>query len=89
MSPRAIYTETLTVPARHARGTPARLLIDPAHYEGPSTDRVERPTPLGQRARLQVAGLSSDSRRALAAAPARERIVRPLEDYVRLVEALR
>lgn len=43
----------------------------------------------GQRARLQVAGLSSDSRRALAAAPARERIVRPLEDYVRLVEALR
>ena len=75
--------------ARHARGTPARLLIDPAHYEGPSTDRVERPTPLGQRARLQVAGPLSDSRRALAAAPARERMVRPLEDYVRLVEALR
>lgn len=75
--------------ARHARGTPARLLIDPAHYEGPSTDRVERPTPLGRRAQLQMAGLSSDSRRALEAAPGRERVVRPLEDYVRLVEALR
>jgi hypothetical protein len=33
--------------ARHARHTRHRLLIDPDHYEGPSTDRVERPTPLG------------------------------------------
>ena len=74
--------------ARHARGTQARLLIDPAHYEGPSTDHVERPTPLGRRARLQVAGLSSASRHALLTSPARERLVRPLEDYVRMVEAL-
>ena len=74
--------------ARHARGTRARLLIDPGHYEGPSTDRIERPTPLGRRARLQLAGLSSASRSALVLTPARERIVRPLDDYVRLVEAL-
>jgi hypothetical protein len=75
--------------ARHARGTQQRLLLDPRHYEGPSTDRVERPTPLGQRARLQLAGLSSPSRIALLAAPARERVSRPLDAYVRLVEALR
>jgi len=75
--------------ARHARGSLARLLLDPAHYEGSSTDRVERPTPLGHRARLQLAGLSSHSRSALLLAPAREKIVRPLDDYVRLVEALR
>ena len=75
--------------ARHARGTQARLLIDPGHYEGPSTDRIERPTPLGRRARLQLAGLSSASRSALVLTPANERIVRPLDDYVRLVEALR
>jgi len=75
--------------ARHRRGTEARLLIDTEHYEGPSTDRVQRPTPLGRRAQLQVAGLSSASRRALMLAPGREEIVRPLEDYVQLVEALR
>ncbi len=75
--------------ARHARGTPHRLLLDPRHYEGASTDRVERPTPLGQRARLQMAGLSSPSRQALLAAPDREQITRPLEAYVQLVEALR
>jgi hypothetical protein len=75
--------------ARHARGTRARLLIDPGHYEGPSTDRIERPTPLGHRARLQLAGLSSSSRSSLLLMPGREQIVRPLDDYVRLVEALR
>ena len=75
--------------ARHARGTQARLLLDPEHYEGPSTDRVERPSPLGRRAQLQLAGLSSASRSALLLTPTREHIVRPLDDYVRLVEALR
>lgn len=75
--------------ARHARSTKARLLINPDHYEGPSTDRVERPTPLGRRARLQVAGLSSSSRHALLLVPDREQVVRPLDDYVRMVEALR
>lgn len=73
--------------ARHARGTRQRLLIDPRHYEGASTDRVERPTPLGQRARLQMAGLSSTSRQALLDTP--EQVARPLDAYVRLVEAHR
>ena len=75
--------------ARHARGTRARLLIEPGHYDGPSTDRIERPTPLGHRARLQLAGLSSASSASLLLMPGREQIVRPLDDYVRMVEALR
>jgi len=75
--------------ARHERGTAPRLLIDPAHYEGPSTDRVQRPTPLGYRARLQLAGLSSPSKQALAGMPAPARVARGFEEYVRLVEAFR
>ncbi|MEN8145025.1 MAG: IS21 family transposase [Gemmatimonadota bacterium] len=75
--------------ARHARGTPQRLLIEPGHYEGPSTERVERPTPLGRRARLQVAGLSSSSPGVLRAGPLPEQVARPLDAYVRLVEAQR
>jgi transposase len=75
--------------ARHGRHTRQRLLLDPLHYEGESTDRVERPTPLGRRARLQIAGLSSPSRQALLDAPGREQVARPLDAYVQLVEALR
>ncbi|WP_420846868.1 Mu transposase domain-containing protein, partial [Microvirga tunisiensis] len=42
------------VVATHPRGTPARLLIDQAHYDGPSTERVMAPPPLGRLgARLQ------------------------------------
>jgi len=36
-----------------------------------------------------MAGLSSSSRRALLDAPEREQIARPMDAYVRLVEALR
>jgi hypothetical protein len=72
--------------ARHARGTRARLLLDPAHYEGESTDRVERPTPLGHRARLQMAGLPGLDTLLLLDGG---RVARPLDEYVRLVEALR
>lgn len=75
--------------ARHARGTRERLLINPAHYEGPSTERVERPTPLGRRGRLQVAGLSSPAARTLLLLPDAGRVARPLDAYVQLVEALR
>lgn len=34
--------------AEHPRGTDARLVIDQAHYDGPSDDRVIAPPPLGQ-----------------------------------------
>jgi transposase len=36
------------VVAVHPRHGPQRLLINPAHYEGPSTERVQAPTPLGR-----------------------------------------
>jgi transposase len=34
--------------AVHRRHTPERLLIDPGHYDGPATDRVIPPLPLGR-----------------------------------------
>lgn len=75
--------------ARHPRGSRELLLLDPEHFEGESTDRVLRPTPLGYRARLQMAGLSGASRSALLLLPDPERVARPLDAYVRMVEALR
>lgn len=74
--------------ARHPRHTKALLVIDPAHFEGESTDRVIQPTPLGWRARLQLLGLSGPSRNGLLQLPEPERVVRPLDLYVQLVEAL-
>jgi transposase len=74
--------------ARHARGTTALLVIDPAHFDGESTDRVVRPTPLGERARLQLAGLAGPGRPGLLYLPLRAQ-TRPLSDYVALVEAAR
>ena len=61
--------------ARHPRQTAQRLLLDPAHYEGPSTSAVLAPVPLGVRARLQLAAL-----------PDARRLARPLSDYVALLE---
>ena len=72
--------------ARHARGL---LLIDPRHYEGPSTDRVERPTPLGERALLQLAGLGGATPRTWLEETMPVQVARPLDAYVQLVEALR
>jgi transposase len=37
--------------AEHRRHTPERILLDPAHYEGPSTERVQAPVPLGRMGR--------------------------------------
>jgi transposase len=37
--------------AEHPRATRSRLLIDPTHYEGPSTDAVQAPVPLGRMTR--------------------------------------
>jgi hypothetical protein len=74
--------------ARHPRRTAALLVIDQNHYEGPSSEGVVAPTPLGHRARLQLAGLSSSSRTALGQLPEATAVRRPLEAYVQLVEAL-
>jgi len=45
-----IWTEGQIV-ASHARHTRSRILLDPAHYEGPSTQRIQAPTPLGRMGR--------------------------------------
>lgn len=74
--------------ARWPRRTPERLLIDPDHFEGESTDRVLRPTPLGRRARLQLAGLSGASRRTWAGLPEPAALSRPIDAYAALVEVL-
>ena len=65
------------VVAAHPRHTRHRLLIDPAHYDGPSTDRVQAPTPLGRMGRkLQE---------LWALAPQR----RPIDLYAALAEVAR
>lgn len=74
--------------ARHRRRTEALLLLNESHYEGPSTDRVIRPTPLGRRGRLQVAGVGADGERADSAPAPPEGLERPLSEYARLVELL-
>ena len=63
--------------AQHPRHTERRLLIEPAHYEGPDTARVRAPTPLGRMGRrLQE----------LAAMPVQQR---PLDLYAALAEVAR
>ena len=63
--------------AEHVRHTPSRLVIDPAHYEGPGTTQVAAPTPLGRLGRrLQE----------LAAIPVERR---PLDLYAALAEVAR
>jgi hypothetical protein len=37
--------------ARHPRGTDRRLVVDPRHYDGPDTERVIAPAPLGRMGR--------------------------------------
>lgn len=39
------------VVAEHPRHTPERLVIDPAHYDGPGDERVAPPVPLGRMGR--------------------------------------
>ena len=39
------------VVAEHPRPSRERIWIDPRHYEGPSTERVEAPVPLGRMGR--------------------------------------
>ena len=61
------------VVAEHPRHTSERLVIDPSHYEGPATERVVPPTPLGKLSRrlqdiaeLPVAQRPTDLYAALA-----------------------
>lgn len=63
--------------AVHPRHTPERILIDPSHYDGPSTDHVRAPTPLGRMGR-KLAAISAMS-------PER----RPLNLYAALAEVAR
>ena len=63
--------------AEHARRTRQRLLIDPRHYEGPSTERVEAPVPLGRMGRRM--------QEILALAPER----RPIDQYAAYAEVAR
>lgn len=66
-----------TLVAAHPRHTRHRLLLDPTHYDGPSTDRVLAPTPLGRMGRkLQE---------LWALAPQR----RPIDLYAALAEVAR
>lgn len=74
--------------ARHRRGTRALLMLDKSHYGGPSTDRVIRPTPLGRRGRLQVAGLPAGGARMASMLAPEEGLERPLSEYARLVALL-
>jgi hypothetical protein len=63
--------------ARHPRGTARRLVLDPRHYDGPNTDRVLAPPPLGRMGRrLQE----------LAEAPVMQRSI---ELYAALAEVAR
>jgi hypothetical protein len=66
-----------TVIAQHARGTRARLVIDPSYYDGPSTDRVIAPPPLGRAGKML---------QELAEMPPE---TRPVDLYAHLAEALR
>jgi transposase len=67
--------------ARHPRHTAHRLVLEPTHYEGPSTAAVLAPTPLGVRARAQLAA-------QYAALPAPSTVTRPLATYLTLLEGV-
>jgi transposase len=65
------------VVATHPRHTKRRILIDPRHFEGESTDRVIAPTPLGR--------LGKRLQEIAEMAPA----TRPVDLYVALAEVAR
>ena len=63
-------TETLrkdcAVIATHPRATTARLVINQAHYDGPSTERVLAPPPLGRLGvKIQELALSPVARHSM------------------------
>jgi len=66
--------------AEFPRGTACRELIDQDHYEGPSTDHVIAPTPLGEWGQAHVA------RRSWELADASSQSERSIEHYQHLLE---
>jgi transposase len=71
--------------ARHPRHTAARLLVEPAHYDGPSTATVLAPVPLGRRGRAQVTDGTTGLTYPRLPAPAH--VQRPLDAYAALIDA--
>ena len=69
--------------ARHPRHTRRTLVLEPAHYDGESTATVRAPTPLGRRARLQLA-----ARPYTALLPPPEAVARPLAQYLTLLRGV-
>ena len=69
--------------ARHPRHTVERMVIEARHYGGASTDTVLAPTPLGRRARQQLATVPHAER-----LPAAETLTRPITQYTALLAAL-
>lgn len=65
------------VVATHPRGTAARNVFDPAHWDGPDTDRVLAPAPLGRMGRRM--------QEILAMRPEQ----RPIDQYAAYAEAAR
>ena len=63
--------------ASHPRHTPERILIDPRHYDGPSTARILAPMPLGRMGRKLE---------AIRALPPEQR---PINLYAALAEVAR
>lgn len=63
--------------AEHARRTRSRIVLDPAHYEGPGDERVQAPVPLGRMGRklAEIAALVPERR--------------PIDLYAALAEAAR
>lgn len=66
--------------ARHDRGTRRILVLEPGHYDGESTATVRAPTPLGRRARLQLAAVPHS-----ALLPSPDAVERPLKHYLTLL----
>ncbi|MGC8724563.1 MAG: IS21 family transposase [Acidobacteriota bacterium] len=71
-----IYAQGRLV-AEHPRGTPGRLVIDPAHYDGTGTEGVIPPVPLGKMGRAMQELWSSPVQ------------VHAMEAYARLSEVAR
>ena len=66
--------------ARHPRHTRRTLVLEPTHYDGTSTATVVAPTPLGRRARLQLAAQPHT-----ALLPPPDAVARPLSQYLTLL----